>query len=308
MKIAIIGAGFAGLASAVFAREFLNPKQIVLFDKKGIGSGASGIAAGLLHPFSGLHSKKNPLGDLGMEETLSLLKKANALNLEPFYKKTAMIRPALNEKQFNSFKKSAEIYPELLWKEDVFNGFPGLFLEEVYVIHPIPYLKALFLLSQADLEVQMIDSLENLKEFDLTIITTGPFSFKETAHLKVTPLRGQILDVEYEGEIPINSQAYLLKNILGATFEHDNVTDIPCIETAKELLLPKITPFVPNLKVKGCKAAVRASTPTHMPLIHAVNEKTFLFTGLGSKGLLYHALFAKKLIKEILCRDISGEQ
>ncbi len=300
MKIAIIGAGFAGLASAVFARDFLNPKEIVLFDKKGIGGGASGIAAGLLHPFGGLHSKKNRLGDLGMEETLSLLKRGSQLSNHSLIKKTAMVRPATDEKQLSSFKKAATTYPELVWKEDVFNGFPGLFVENVYLVDPLPYLQALFTLSRASLEIETITSLKKVASFDAIILTTGPHLFEETAHLEVFPVRGQILKVDYEEDLPINAQCYLIRNTLGATFEHDDTTSIPCMETAKKLLLPKITPFVPNLKVKGCEAGVRASTPSHMPLIGQLNHKTYFLTGLGSKGLLYHALFAKKLISSIV--------
>ena len=57
--IAIIGAGLAGLAVAY---HILNKNQnctVTLFDQKGIAAGASGIAAGLLHPFVGARSKRN---------------------------------------------------------------------------------------------------------------------------------------------------------------------------------------------------------------------------------------------------------
>ena len=40
-KIAIVGAGFAGLAAAYFLSQ---KNHVTLFDKKGIGAGASGIA------------------------------------------------------------------------------------------------------------------------------------------------------------------------------------------------------------------------------------------------------------------------
>lgn len=45
MRIAIIGAGFSGLAAAWY---FLQQPhlEVTVFDKKGIGGGASGVAAG----------------------------------------------------------------------------------------------------------------------------------------------------------------------------------------------------------------------------------------------------------------------
>lgn len=51
MNIAIIGAGFSGLALAYFLLQ--SSAHVTLFDAVGIGGGASGIATGLLHPYPG---------------------------------------------------------------------------------------------------------------------------------------------------------------------------------------------------------------------------------------------------------------
>ncbi|HRD55095.1 MAG TPA: FAD-dependent oxidoreductase, partial [Parachlamydiaceae bacterium] len=50
MKIAIIGAGFAGLATAwhLLQHQDKIPLEVTIFDSSGFGGGASGIAAGLL--------------------------------------------------------------------------------------------------------------------------------------------------------------------------------------------------------------------------------------------------------------------
>ncbi len=56
MKIAIIGAGFAGLAGAYYLSEHF---QVTLFDLKGIGGGASGISSGLLHPYPGEKGRRS---------------------------------------------------------------------------------------------------------------------------------------------------------------------------------------------------------------------------------------------------------
>ena len=61
MKVAVIGAGFCGLAVVwnLLNQLFQPNLEVTLFDKTAIGSGASGVAAGLLHPYAGAHAKLN---------------------------------------------------------------------------------------------------------------------------------------------------------------------------------------------------------------------------------------------------------
>ena len=73
MKIAIIGAGFAGLAAAYYLSENF---QVTLFDLKGIGGGASGISSGLLHPYPGEKGRRSWHAAKALEATRELLKVA----------------------------------------------------------------------------------------------------------------------------------------------------------------------------------------------------------------------------------------
>jgi glycine/D-amino acid oxidase-like deaminating enzyme len=61
-----------------------------------------------------------------------------------------------------------------------------------------------------------------------------------------------------------------------------------------------LMPALKSSVVIGCRAGVRASTPDHRPIVKQVDERIWIFTGLGSKGLLYHALFAEQLVKAII--------
>lgn len=54
-----------------------------------------------------------------------------------------------------------------------------------------------------------------------------------------------------------------------------------------------------NASIANCYAGVRAVTPQHRPLIQRLSSSQWILIGMGSKGLLYHALFAKELVANI---------
>ena len=301
-KVAIVGAGFAGLACAWHLSKKAN-SEITLFDPKGIGGGASGIAAGLLHPYAGFHCRKNWEADAGMEATLELLQVASTTLKQPVYEKMGILRPATTPDQKEIFKKAAMRYSDIQWLP----SDDAIYIESGITVDCPLYLKGLYQSLSVSLEKKAIDSVDELKDFDLTIVTTGAKLLPEFQHLPVTPVKGQVLKFNYTPFVPINARAYLVKNTLGATFEHDFVDDKPCQKTAEEILLPKMLPIQPVLKeipIEGCKAALRASTPDHRPIIEKLKPNVWCLTGLGSKGLLHHALMARKLVT--LCLDTNS--
>jgi glycine/D-amino acid oxidase-like deaminating enzyme len=68
---------------------------------------------------------------------------------------------------------------------------------------------------------------------------------------------------------------------------------------AKELILKpwiKIFPQMSTGKILSCDAGVRVMYPkTYLPGICQLRPNVYRFTGLGSRGLLYHAYLAKQL-------------
>uniref|UniRef100_A0A7C9A090 FAD dependent oxidoreductase domain-containing protein n=1 Tax=Opuntia streptacantha TaxID=393608 RepID=A0A7C9A090_OPUST len=80
LRCAVLGAGFAGLSVAWHLLRH-SPKELKLdvdiFDEVGIGGGASGVAGGLIHPYS---PKVKPLwrGEECWSECLHLLSIAEA--------------------------------------------------------------------------------------------------------------------------------------------------------------------------------------------------------------------------------------
>lgn len=325
MKIAILGAGFAGLATAWNLVQN-NNHSITLFDPSGMGAQASSVSAGLLYTYVGLHAKYNLHGHEGYEETLTLLDIASKALNQPVYSRSGLLRPALTEIQKLDFQISAEKHGDLEWltseqAQKYMTGIsthPALFIKSAITVYPDLYLKGL---SQAciacgmNVEKQAINSLTELDHFDSIVVAAGPqtLSFPGCESLRLHLIKGQIIELSWPSTLsplpmPLSSQAYIVMNrdnkscIIGSTYEREYTSPEPDLTVALTEILPKAVTIIPDLatsKVLGCRAGIRVSGPNHLPLIEKISPKAWAFTGLGSKGLLYHALYAKKLAAQI---------
>lgn len=330
MRIAIIGAGFCGIA-VVWHLLQLNPHlDIDVFDPAGIGGGASGISAGLLHPFAGAHAKLNWLGREGMESTRQLLAISEKELGQPVADYSGLLRLAISEEQAQSFAKCASLYSDVVWRDvqqcqEIAPGiapFPGILIKSAIIVNTALYLRGLWQACQkyqVSLLQREIKSLEDLKDYDVVVVSAGAASknLPELAHLPLTPVKGQVLLLEWPEGLPpltitLNSQAYVVMNsdgktcLAGATFERDFVNVEPELNAAVGDLMPKIGAMLPLLggaRVLECRAGIRASTPDHHPIIGSVGDNCWVITGMGSKGLLYHGLFAERISRQIVVED-----
>lgn len=322
--IAIIGAGFCGLATAW---ELLQQgHEVHLFDPAGIGGGASGVSAGLLHPFVGIHAKPAEWGRAGVAATLELVKIASKALGKPVAEESGMLRMALTKEMQDDFLRCASQYEDVDWLEPRecqhlvpgLEPLPGIRIRSAWTIRSPMYLQGLWLACEqagAQLISQRIASLEALSSYDLVIAAMGASvaSLPELCQLPVRPIKGQVLELEWPQDVaplnlPVNSQAYLVMQpggkscLAGATFERSFASPLPIPHIAKNEIMPKITAFFPALRdalLIGCRAGLRASAPGHKPLLQQMDARTWVFTGMGSKGLLYHALFAKRLLANL---------
>lgn len=330
IRIAIIGAGFSGLA---VSWHLLNEApegsiRLTLFDEKGIGGGASGIATGLLHPYGGAHAKLNRLGLEGLKETRHLLKIAGESLKKPVAENQAILRLALTQQQTLDFTLSASKYPtDIEWLSEkqcqelypYLTKAPGIWIKDSKIVLSRNYLMGLWKACEtrgAILEQSSISSLKEVESFDVVVVAAGANSllFSEFSSYGLTVIKGQLLELEWPSDIPsipfaLNSQAYLIldtktnKCLVGSSYEKNFRDGEIEMQKAKEEILPKVIamlPFLAGAKIIGCYAGLRVATPNHMPLTERVGSKLWLMTGMGSKGLLYHALQGKKLALEIL--------
>lgn len=330
MHIAIVGAGFSGLAVAwqILTHPSIPVTSLVIFDQKGIGGAASGIAAGLLHPFAGAHAKLNRLGREGMQATSELIQVAETTLGKSVAIEQGILRPALTKEQKQDFMLCSQKYPEdAQWLESeqclslypYLAQAPGIWFKDGLTVNSLLYLQGLWqacLKRGAQLEIKQISSMDELRAFDLKILTLGASSSSFTSH-RLSLVKGQVLELAWPDSLPplpfaLNSQAYLLMSpegktgLAGATFEKGFSSYEPDIEKAKAEILPKVYAMLPGLQgaeIINCFAGMRVVTPTHLPLIEQIGKREWILTGMGSKGLLYHALMAKELVKRMIVAE-----
>lgn len=323
MKIAVLGAGFCGLAVCWHLLQQKNV-QITLFDPCGIGGGASGMAAGLLHPFAGLHAKLNWQGRDGLNATKMLLAKAEEALDKKVADYSGILRPAITQEQIQDYQLCASKHKDVQWLEASecqkripgLPPYPGLFIPSGITVDCKAYMAGLWRIcrrSGVTLERTAITEQSKLQGYDYIIACLGSAtpSFKELQHLQLSIVKGQIVELAWPENLPLlahtlNSQVYLAMGkqscYLGSTFERGFKSDMPFPTDAYALMKAKAEELFPPLNnptIIDGKAGFRASTPNQLPYLLKVNEKLFCITGMASKGLLWHALMAEKLMEQL---------
>ncbi|KAH7841946.1 hypothetical protein Vadar_004436 [Vaccinium darrowii] len=197
LRYAVLGAGFAGFSVAWHLLQHSSkelPMCIDIYDEVGIGGGASGVAGGLLHPYS----PKVKLLWRGAEcwsESLKLLSIAEATmaskelksetpdfaeNCDSFIaNRRGILRPAISLKHLNVLTDNAQnslpcCKIESIDRDAAQNLVPSLcvplnsafYMPEAINVHPRRYLKALYLACQ-DLANELSTSGLNMKELHL---------------------------------------------------------------------------------------------------------------------------------------------
>lgn len=306
MKLAVVGAGLAGLSVAWHALQ--NGHEVTLFDAVGIGAGASGVSTGLLYPCPGKTSSRSWRAKEGMEATKKLLIVSEDALGSAVASYTGVFRPAVTEEQKKDFRENQD--SDAIWTVVDVPGLmvhEGLWIESGITVFSRPYLQGLWMACEKK-GAHFIKSRFSQKDgdlFDRVVLTTGAETvcFEECKHLRVRTAVGQSLVCELKRPLPFSLSSYGYMSVtedpmlcqVGSTYEH---TEIPDPQKAIELL-EKVAPFYPEaltLKIREIRAGKRiAPKEGHQPITAKVGPKTWVFTGLGSRGMLYHALLARDL-------------
>ncbi len=319
-RIAVVGAGLAGLGVAWHLQK---RSEVVLFDPQGVGGGASGVSTGLLHPFAGRRALRSWRATEGMQATRALLQVAeNALG-RPVAEHTGVLRLALSDAQRADFQLRASEDPEAIWCEssDVLARVPlavkagGLWIPSGIAVYSRSYLDGLWRACSAagaTLERRSIHALHELDAFDHIVLATGSqtLQFAECGALPLERVKGQTLLCRWPSKLPCSliGSGHLTPTEdsalcqIGSTYEHRFRDEAPDL-AARTYLREKAAAFYPPVKdfeVIEQRAAVRMAFQdrgAYRPLVAQVAPRAWVFTALGSRGLLYHALLGEHLAR-----------
>jgi glycine/D-amino acid oxidase-like deaminating enzyme len=315
MRVAIIGAGFSGLSTAWYLLQSSHC-EVTVFDKKAVGAGASGIAAGLIHPYVGNQARRSAFATEAMAATKELITVA-----EPYVKKKiilhyGIIRHIHNEEQRQRLLSHCQAFGDMrLYQENSF------WIDSGMTIDCPCYLEGLWLACNqkgARLMIEEIQDLNSLTcDFNHVVIAAGAGSkqFAETECLQLSLIKGQLLKCKVPKTVQLPKTSSLGRGyvalseskstcMIGSTYQRGDFSDCIQPDLAKEELFPKVALFFPaviDLEVVECYAALRVTRSGHyLPIATRMKDNIWALTAMGSRGLLYHAYFGKTLANEIL--------
>lgn len=314
MKIAIVGAGFSGLSIAWHLLLAQETCEVVIYDPKGIGGGASGIATGLLHPYVGEQGRRSMLATEGLLAAKELIAAEKTLNASVVIQR-GIIRNVQNEEQRQMFLSHCQEFGDVKPQNE-----GSFWIESGMTIDCPLYLEGLWQCvaeKGAKLICSEISDLKSLEGFDHIIVAAGAGvkKFPELSSLRASILKGQVLTCRAPEGVDLPSASAIGKGyvalssdprtcLVGSTYERDNLTETPDSELAKSLLFEKIGLFFPavdQLQIIDCKAALRLVRQGHyFPFAGRVKDNLWVLTGMGSRGLLYHAYLGKLLAEALL--------
>ena len=159
--------------------------------------------------------------------------------------------------------------------------------------------------------VRVVLSSGRVLETRQLILATGPdlIHHPKTKDLNLHPIKGQRIRLQkppdwHESILPLSGSGFILDEgatlSIGATFEHEWAEDGPTEQGRIELIdqAAKMMPEVRDMEIIEHTAAVRITVPgTRMPMIGPLpsSPRTWVFTGLGSKGILMAGLLGMKI-------------
>lgn len=284
MKVAVIGAGLAGLGASYFLLD--KGHEVTIFDA---GGGASRVCSGLMHPYPGLSARRSFAAEEALELSLKLMDEVGGVAM-----RDGILRSAQNEEQEARLKSYGDV--EHLG-------------EKLYLIKSgvtvdcnryLDGLKEICIKRGALYKQQRLNDLPD--GFDQLVIAAGYgiMDFAECNQLKVEFLKGQLLSIEGESPYPKSyiAKGYIAKRAggfeVGSTYERGFTSIEPNLEVA----LTKLPQLVNlnNYSQISCKAGVRVCPiGSYLPLVSRLSDRLVVFTGLGSRGLLYHSYFGKQV-------------
>jgi glycine/D-amino acid oxidase-like deaminating enzyme len=313
-RIAIVGAGFCGLAAAIRLQKKARA-AVTVFDGRRPYEKASLIASGIIHPFLGQSSRPAYLYEAALREAFQLFDEVKGYSDRPFLNHHGVIKLALTDQHKEIFQRLVETHPEI--KKGVWAAPP---LKKAFEGIHIPFGKTIFSAKYLDalenylkalggklIQRQVEDLSELKKEYDVIIVAAGKNS---PALLKLEGLKinkGQLLVGRFTQPVfisaSLSAKGYISPTehrdvySIGSTYEHHFTTPLPT-QAGKEMILSDASNYLNTaaFSLEAIHVGFRLTKKINgVPLLKRIDDQVVALTAMGSRGLLYHALMAKYL-------------
>ena len=320
----VVGAGLAG-ASAAF---WLSHSQCVLVLDK--GTSTSSIAAGLINPIVGRHAKwvwRSAEALDALHETLF------AAQCQDLFAQTGVVRLAMESQQADCFRSRASTLADSarwLTSEETKEQFPfayaphgALHVKPGGIINVNAYTQCLLRAAERNsavlwrgvtvdawgedgtrAHVRVLGETITAKTVILAL-GYGYRQHKRLCQLNLRANKGQLVRVaRVPCQIPLSGNGYVVPTPtgtwIGTTYEHE-FKDLQPTKSVTSRLLAAAATMVPALEgalPKACVAGARVTVPRkRLPVVGPLpgSPRVWVYTGLGSKGLLHSALISHRL-------------
>lgn len=293
MSCVVIGSGIAGLSAAYFLQKAGFCVTVYSLEKK---SAASNIFVGILYKFPGRWGKKNKFADIAYQESKELIDLVQVKTGRKIIISTGLIKkfaPKLkNQEQVKIVDGDAHIQQALsIDMREYREGLKDIIGRENFV----------------EKEVASLSEIKGKKVIACGYGVKDLISCSNLKYIKGQQYKGKKKSPHSEyGSIVGRGHISFLEEggiCLGSTYETEFTDDRVDEALATAEIRKKIEPWyesINNISEQEFVSGVRVSqSSTYLPLVEKIDENTFLFTGLGSRGLLYHAYYGKILANQV---------
>ncbi|HUF08189.1 MAG TPA: FAD-dependent oxidoreductase [Rhodothermales bacterium] len=327
----VIGGGLAGSVSAYYLAD---RGSTLLLEKNKIGSGASGALSGLVNPFmsrkanpvwrwqEALEAVERLIAETKMTayfQQSGVLRPAAAFPQKLLFRDVARSFPddaswlqahAVNERWPAVSASNGALYVHrggALEMEPFVRGVARAAEERGCEIKTGCLVRQI----TPDGETLIVRAeTEDFRSRKVILCPGGDFRFwPQLASMQLHPIRGQLVETpipaDLTTEFPCLSGAgyvvrYAKRLILGSTFRHTFEGLTPSADESEEIIRKTATllPVVRVAPIKRAWVGIRVTVPgTRLPVVGPVDKSgnLWVFTGLGSKGILMSSLIGANL-------------
>ncbi len=285
------------------------------------------MAAGIVNPFAGQHLRPIWHADTALVDLEATLDLAGASR---HYSKSGVLRPASSAAQAELFRTAASSNTWLT-SEDVKEQYPWLNADFGALHTPGGQVDTSQFLLDTQQKLQerggtvrrnahVTGWTESTRQGSITLqsgvrhsaslivlaVGYGYLRFPALNRLNLHSVKGQTVEVSHlpglKLALPVCGQGYVAPGTksltLGTTYERDfdDLTPTRSGQRAIIKLTSSMIPRLANAGVTGAAAGVRVGVPgTRLPMVGPIGRRVWIFTGLGSKGLLFAPHIARRL-------------